>query len=180
MTLAMRRQGAGQRPATRWTPLSELEELHQRMEQLFEGTLPVEAADGGRIWVPFVDIEETEDSWLVEAELPGARPEDVNVEVHENELVVTGEIKERERHGILRRRTRRIGRFEYRVTLPGQTNPENIGADLHDGVLTIRIPKAEQARSRRIEVRSDGAAADGGAASTAGATAGGATGGGAS
>jgi HSP20 family protein len=108
----------------------------------------------GAPWMPLMDIEETEDAWIVEAEVPGASRDDIDVEVGDSELVVTGEIKERERKGILRRKTRRVGRFEFRVTLPGQADPGRVQADLDDGVLTIRIPKPEAARPRRIEVRS--------------------------
>jgi HSP20 family protein len=63
-----------------------------------------------------VDIEQGEDAWIVEAELPGVDPKDVSVELNESELAITGEIKERERKGILRRRERHTGRFDYRVT----------------------------------------------------------------
>jgi HSP20 family protein len=101
-----------------------------------------------------VDIEETEDAWIVEAEVPGAKSEDVNVEVRDSEVAITGDIKERERKGILRRKTRRVGRFEFRVTLPGKTDPDKVEAQLDDGVLTLRIPKPEVARPRHIEVRS--------------------------
>jgi len=71
-----------------------------------------------------------------------------------NELMITGEIKEREREGILRKRTRRIGRFEYRVRLPEQVDGENVEANLKNGVLTVRVPKREQAERRRIQVKS--------------------------
>jgi HSP20 family protein len=107
----------------------------------------------GGAWLPQADIEETDDAWIVEAELPGVDRKDVNVELREGELVITGEIKEKERKGVVRRRTRRTGQFEYRVTLPGQTDPEKIEASLHEGVLTVRVPKAEQAKPRRIEVK---------------------------
>ena len=99
------------------------------------------------------DIEETDDAWVIEAELPGVDRKDVNVEMVESELVISGEIKEKERKGILRRHTRKTGEFEYHVTLPGQTDAEHIEANLHDGVLTVRVPKTEQAKPRRIEVK---------------------------
>jgi HSP20 family protein len=103
--------------------------------------------------MPLADIEETEDAWIVEAELPGVDRKDVNVELREGELVITGEIKEKERKGIVRRRTRRTGQFEYRVMLPGQANEDQIEANLHDGVLKVRVPKSEKAKPRRIEVK---------------------------
>jgi HSP20 family protein len=121
------------------------------MGQLMQG---VWSGDGlnGHIWSPLVDIEETDDAWIVEAELPGVKRQDVTVEVRDSELAISGERKERERKGILRRRTRRTGRFDYRVTLPGQADAESIQATLADGVLTVRVPKPEQARPRHIAV----------------------------
>jgi HSP20 family protein len=68
--------------------------------------------------------------------------------------VIHGEIVERERVGILRRRTRRTGQFVYHVRLPGDVDEEGIEADLDGGVLTVRVPKSERARRRRIEIRS--------------------------
>jgi HSP20 family protein len=140
----------------RGTPFRELDDLHSRMEQLMAGIWSDLPDVGAPIWAPPVDIEESEDSWLIEANLPGVNKKDVNIEVRESEVVVSGEIKERERKGILRRRTRPVGRFEYRVTLPGQTDPENVEASIDGGVLTIRIPKPEQARPHRVEVTSNG------------------------
>jgi HSP20 family protein len=108
---------------------------------------------GNGVWAPVVDIEEAEDAWIVEAELPGVDGKDVNVEMRDSELAISGEVKERERKGILRRRTRRTGRFEYRVALPGEVQADKIDAKLNAGVLTVRVPKAEQARPHRIEVK---------------------------
>lgn len=104
----------------RWGPARELEELHERMDQLMEGLWSGMAPNGDRIWTPLVDIEETEEAWIIEAEVPGAKRKDINVEVQDSELIIAGEIKERERKGLLRRRTRRTGRFDFRVTLPGE------------------------------------------------------------
>ena len=124
------------------------------MGRLMEGPWRGAGLGDGDIWVPLVDIEETDDAWVVEAELPGVKRNDVNVEARDSEVVISGEIKERERKGIIRRRTRRTGQFEFRVTLPGQADAENIDASLDDGVLALRIPKPEQARPRRVDVKS--------------------------
>jgi HSP20 family protein len=135
------------------SPLSELGQLNERMrrmlEQTFGGILDEPAG-----WVPAVDIEELEDAYVIEAEVPGVKREDVNIEVTGNELTISGEIKVREREGIIRRRTRRVGEFEFRVVLPNEVNPERVDAKLNDGVLTVRIPKAEREQRRRIEVKS--------------------------
>jgi HSP20 family protein len=136
----------------RYDPFRQLDDLQQMTLQLMQDALAGRVEPG--LITPLVDIEETDDAWILEAEVPGVRREDVNVEVNGSELAITGEIKERERKGILRRRTRPVGRFEFRVTLPGleHADVDNIDASLNDGVLTVRVPKGEAARSRRIEV----------------------------
>lgn len=151
MALPIRRSSS---PPERWDPFRELEELHTRIGQLIESDWPGPADGAAGIWAPLVDIEETDDAWLVEAELPGVKQEDVNVEVSDSELAISGELKERERKGILRRRTRRTGQFDYRVTLPGEADADRIEASLEKGVLTVRVPKPERARRRRIEIKS--------------------------
>jgi HSP20 family protein len=105
-------------------------------------------------WAPLVDIEETEDAYVIEADAPGVRRDDVDIELVGNELTISGEIKERERTGILRRRTRRSGQFEFRVVLPADVHGGKADANLKDGVLTVRVPKAERAQRRKIEVES--------------------------
>jgi HSP20 family protein len=153
MALPARRSASPTALAERLDPASELSDLHRRMDELLEGVWSGAGIGNGGAWSPLVDIEETDDAWVVEAELPGVRREDVDVEVRGSELAISGEIKERERKGILRRRTRRTGRFDYRVTLPGEADAENIEAKLHDGVLTVRIPKPDRAKPRRVEVK---------------------------
>ncbi len=141
----------------RWEPLGELEQLTERMRRLFDQTLgfswPPPPSDAGG-WSPLVDVEETDDAYVVEAELPGVKRDEVEIELLGNELAITGEIGQRERKGTLRRQARRTGRFEYRVTLPDQVDPDRIEANLAEGVLTIRVAKSERAQRRRIEVKS--------------------------
>jgi HSP20 family protein len=154
MALPVRRTRTPTQPSTRWDPFGELEDLHLLTGQLLDSVVSGPELNG-QTWAPPVDIEETEDAWIIEAELPGVRRSDVNVDVRDSQVVVSGEIKERERSGILRRRTRRVGEFEYRVTLPGDSDPERIKADLHDGVLTVRVPKPEGSRPRQIQVKGE-------------------------
>jgi HSP20 family protein len=150
MALPVRRRDTAPQPVQRWDPFREFEGLQDQLAQLMQ----ISAPNGGAApFIPLVDIEETEDAWIVEAELPGAKAEDVNVEVRGSELAISGEIKERQREGILRRRTRKTGEFDYHITLPGEADPEQIEAKLHDGILTVRIAKPEQERPRRIDVK---------------------------
>lgn len=96
-----------------------------------------------------VETDEANDAYLVRAELPGMKRDDVNVEISGNELRIAGEVKEEAVDKTLRRRQ---GNFAYRTTMPADAEPEKIDAQLADGVLTVRMPKAAQARARRIEV----------------------------
>jgi HSP20 family protein len=136
----------------RWQPFGELEQLNDRMrrmlEQTFGGLVPLDR-DG---WSPLVDIEEEDDSYVIEADVPGVKKDDVKIEQVGNELLVNGEIKERVRKGTLRRQTRRVGRFSFRVLLPEQVDGDKIDAKLDNGVLTVRVPKAQRAERRRVSI----------------------------
>src|SRR5690606_26044133 len=102
---------------------------------------------------PLADVEETDDAYVVELDLPGVKRGDVDVEVDGRRLSVRGERKERERAGILRRRERTVGRFAYEVTLPGDVDADGVEARLDDGVLSVRLPKPEHDRRRRIPIQ---------------------------
>ena len=136
-------------PPRRWDPLREFEDLYEQMGQLMQSTF---GRAPGAAWVPLADLSETEDAYVVEVDLPGVKRDDVNVEVNGNELAITGEIKERERVGWFRHRTRRTGQFEYRTTLPRDVDAEKIEATMAEGVLNVRVPKSEQAKPRRIPI----------------------------
>ena len=157
MTLPVRRrESQPTRAVQRYEPFRELQDIQEHLNDLLRSAMPsVPVDEVVRPWVPPVDIEETEDEWILEAELPGVDKKDINVEVRDSEVVISGDIKERERKGILRRRTRKTGEFEFRVTLPGPTDADAITADVKDGVLAVRIPKPEEARPHRIEVRGE-------------------------
>ncbi len=154
MALPLRRTtNVSPQPLQRWEPFRELEQLQEHMDRLMQGVWSPAGGGNGGAWMPVTDIEETDDAWVIEVELPGVNRKDVNVEMRDSELIISGEIKEKERKGVLRRQTRKTGEFEYRVTLPGDSDAEHIEANLHDGVLTVRVPKTEQAKPRRIEVK---------------------------
>jgi HSP20 family protein len=149
-----RRPGAPER----WEPFQEFEQVTERMRRMLEETfggfgrwpsLLQETAG----WSPAVDIEEQDDAYVLEVELPGVRRENIDIELVGNELGITGELKEKERTGIVRRRTRRTGHFDYRVTLPEQVDAEQIDASLDEGVLTVRVPKSERAQRRKVAIK---------------------------
>jgi HSP20 family protein len=140
-------------PAARWDPFAEFEDLYDRMGQLMGSVVGGPVGQLAALpWSPLADVSETDDAYLIEADLPGVRQDQVSVEVSGGDLVISGEITSRERPGVLRRATRRQGRFEYRTMLPADADPDQVSASLADGVLTVRVAKAETARPRRIEI----------------------------
>ena len=104
------------------------------------------------MFTPPADVEESDDAYLVDIELPGVRKQDLDIEIAGRRLTVRGERKEKERVGILRRRERTVGRFRHEVKLPGKVDEDGIVASLDEGVLTVRVPKPESERPRWIEV----------------------------
>jgi len=106
-------------------------------------------ADG---MVPLADIEETDEAYVVEVELPGVRKGDVTVSVEGRRLSVDAERHERQRTGVLRRRTRAVGRLHYEVVVPGDVDADETTASLDDGVLTVHLRKSTAQRARRVPV----------------------------
>ena len=110
-------------------------------------------------WLPPVDIEETDDAVLVRASVPGFRPDDIQVTTVDGDLIVQGahddgsetEPAEGSRYVV---RERRAGRFYRRVPLPVRTTAAGASARYENGVLTVRVPKAEEARAATIAIES--------------------------
>lgn len=151
MALPVRRH-AERNQTARLEPVRDLERLHDQLSDLLDSwrTLPGLLADG---FTPPADVEESDDAYTVEIELPGVKREDLDIEVSGRRVSVRGERKEKERAGILRRRERTVGRFAYEVTLPGEVIEDQVEAHLDEGVLNIRLPKPETERPRRIQIR---------------------------
>ena len=140
-------------------PSREFEDIYDRMGQLMNfafGDLGL-VRPGSAPWSPLAEVSETDDAYLVHVELPGIRKDQVDVQLMDRELVISGDIKESE-NGRRRRSSRRTGRFEYRTYLPADVKADQVSAQLADGVLTVTVPKSETAKPRRIEVKaSEGA-----------------------
>ncbi len=126
----------------------------QRIVQQFFGDADTSLAGA---FSPALDVEETEDGFTMHVELPGVKPEDVDVSLEENVLTVSGErnfYDEKNAEGF-RRVERRFGRFHRAVRLPDRVDPDKVAATYKDGLLTVTVPKAESAKPRRIEVSTD-------------------------
>src|SRR4051794_29072317 len=106
-------------------------------------------------WTPAMDLVEAEDHFLLKADLPGLREEHVNIEIQDNSLVISGERKaEHESHERGWYRVERaFGRFSRSLTLPDGIDPDAVDAEFDHGVLTVRIPKPEQRKPRRVEIK---------------------------
>jgi len=139
---------------TRWDPFREIDELRDRV---WKSLMPLHERLAGTLWSPAADVEETDDAFVIEAELPGVTRDNVSVEVSDGEIVVHGTIEEKEHEGVLRRRTRRTGSFEYRLSLSHEIDADRVEAKLENGVLTVTAPKKEPAARHRVEVKVAGA-----------------------
>ena len=135
-----------------WDPLSELQRFNRQLGDYLGSwrQLPTLLGD---VFTPLADVEETDEAYVVEIELPGIKKDDLDIELAGRRLTVQGQRKEKERVGILRRRERVVGRFHYEVTLPGEVDEGGVEANLDEGVLTVRVPKSPSERPRRIEIR---------------------------
>ncbi len=144
-------------PAYRWDPRREVDELNSRFGQLIQSLISGEAQMGrAAIWSPPVDVEETEDAYVVDVDLPNVDPEDVNLEMRGEELRISGAFEERGRGGVVRRQGRQTGEFEYMIDLPSDIDSDQVQAAYSNGVLTVTVPKARDAQPRRIEIQAQG------------------------
>src|SRR3954449_4256312 len=144
----------------RWEPAREINSLQQEMNRLFNTFFEAPPAGGGgnggaRRWVPAMDLVETEDHFVLRADLPGLSEEDVHIDVEDNILTVSGERKaehEDKREGYVRVE-RSYGSFRRSLTLPEGVEPEAVSASFDRGVLEVRIPKPEERKPRRVAIR---------------------------
>src|SRR5260370_41198641 len=151
VSLPVRRGGQG---LTVLNPSREFEDIYNRMGQLMNLALGdftnFETAD--MPWAPMADFRETDDAYIINAELPGVHRDQVNVQVQDHELVITGEIREDGNGSRRHRSARRMGRVEYRTYLPGDGKPGPGSAKLHGRILTVALPKSPAAKHRQIQV----------------------------
>lgn len=128
------------------------DEVDRMVRQAFGGGRDVAATAGA--FAPALDVEETTDGYTLHVELPGIPAEDVEVSLEENVLTVSGERRfyDDRSEDDFRRLERHVGRFHRAVRLPDRVDGAGVTASAKDGVLTIRVPKAEEAKPRRIPV----------------------------
>lgn len=132
-------------------PFEELERMKSQMDRLFQSSY--EKVGSGVF--PLTNITENKDNYYVRAELPGLRTDDLDISVTGNNLAISGERKivEENKEAKYHRREREAGKFSRLIRLPGHINSEKIEAKLINGILTIVLPKAEEAKPKQITVK---------------------------
>jgi HSP20 family protein len=145
----------------RWEPFRELGTLQNEMNRLFNTVFDAPSPGNGgtlRRWMPAMDLVETEDHFVLRADLPGMTEDDVKIELEDGTLTVSGERKaehESKNEGYYRVE-RAFGSFSRSLTLPQGVDPESVTASFDNGVLEVRIPKPEERKPRRIEIGAAG------------------------
>src|SRR3954447_12463984 len=147
-----------QQTLTRWEPLREMEEFQNRLSTLFGR--PLRRGNGREEitlpeWTPLADITEDDKEYLIKAELPDLRKEDVKVTVENGVLTISGERKfeKEEKKKKYHRVERAYGRFVRSFTLPDDADANGVKAEFKDGMLTVHLPKNEKANPKQIEVK---------------------------
>ena len=150
----------------RWEPARELNTIQSEMNRLFntyfDSPTPANGGATLRRWTPAMDLVETEQDFVLRADLPGVSEDDVKIELEDRVLTVSGERKaeHEERKEGYYRVERSSGAFTRTLTLPEGVNPEAISASFDKGVLEVRIPKPEEKKPHRVTISvSDGTAA---------------------
>jgi HSP20 family protein len=133
-------------------PWRDLDQLTNRLGQMFDSEWPTPSSGGD--WVPAVDVEETPDELTLTAELPGLDREDVEIELENNILTVRGQRAETKTSEERRFHVweRRYGSFQRSFTLPRTVSADSISAEFENGLLRVHMPKAAEAKGRRIEI----------------------------
>lgn len=140
-----------------WSGFGRLSSLRDEIDRLFESPFN-ELARTSQIlsgWTPALDLHEDKDRFIVKIELPGMKKEDINVSLHDGSLSISGERKNEEKYeeSEVYRSERFFGRFQRTVSLPATVDAEEIKAQYGDGVLTVTLPKAEEAKPKQIDVQ---------------------------
>jgi HSP20 family protein len=143
----------------RWEPVRELNSLQQEMNRLFSTFFDTPPGGNGgtmgRRWIPAMDLVETDEHYVLTADLPGLSQEDINLEFEGDVLTISGERKaeQTERREGYYRLERASGAFSRSLTLPEGVDPDAVTATFDKGVLEVRIPKPEQRKPRKVAIQ---------------------------
>lgn len=142
----------------RFSPTSELRRMQREIDRLFDDVFPARAENGegtAAVWSPRADVSETEDAYMLHIDAPGLKKDDFNISWQDGVLTVSGDRKweDKEQRENYVRIERSFGHFFRSFTLPNTVKSDEISGSYDDGVLTLRVPKAEESKPRRIEIK---------------------------
>ena len=142
----------------RWTPMGDLQsfqhEMNRMFDEFFRGGNGETSGTGLSSWTPAVDIHETDDGFVIKAELPGVSKDDISIDVHQNTLTLRGQrthqsaVKNERYHRV----ERAHGTFQRSFVLPAMVDHDKVQATYKDGVLELHLPKSEAAKPKRISI----------------------------
>ena len=137
----------------KWNPFREFDEFEEKFNRLIRPS-ETDALTFGE-WTPAVDIKETEREYVVMADLPNVKKEEVKVSFHEGVLMLEGErkLEREEKTERFHKIERGYGKFVRRFVLPNEVDPDHVTAEFKDGLLTVRVPKSANAKPKTIEVK---------------------------
>jgi HSP20 family protein len=143
-----------------WQPLRELNTLRQQMDSLFNDLLysqhglTLQPGNGSTSWAPAIELQETDTDIILKAEIPGVEAKDLDVQVSQESVLMTGEHQEEKRtqeQGFFRSELR-YGQFQRMIALPVLIQNDQVKAEFKDGILTLTLPKVEDVRQKMVKV----------------------------
>jgi HSP20 family protein len=139
---------------TRWDPFQEMLNLRRTVDRLFDNVSPDHDWSQPTLWGLAVDVVENKDDFIVKASIPGINPDDLEVSYADDTLTIKGEIKSDNevKDNQYHLRERRYGSFSRSISLPTKIKGDAIDASYQNGVLSLRLPKAEEVKPKRIAI----------------------------
>ena len=140
---------------TRWDPFQEMLNLRRTVDRLFDNAAPDHDWSQPALWGLAVDMVENKDDFVIKASIPGIHPDDLDISYSDDTLTIKGEIKQDKetKEDQYHLRERRVGAFMRSITLPTKIKGDAIEASYQDGVVTLRLPKAEEVKPKRIAIK---------------------------
>ncbi len=141
----------------RWDPFKELSSLREEIDKLFDSFFGRKSlfAEKELSFSPSIDVEETENSFLIKAEVPGIKKEDIKVTIDEDGITISGERKKdkEEKGKTYHRIEMAYGKFKRYIPFPREVEPDKAKAKYKEGILHIEIPKSEKAKPKEVEIK---------------------------
>lgn len=143
----------------KWEPMLGLTRVNDVFDRMLEDffSMDTRLSEPVTSLMPLMNIEENKDAYKISVELPGMEKNDIDIQIKDNVLTISGEKKEETKsdEGTFYRRERRFGKFSRSINLPNDINVDGIDAEYKNGVLTLTLPKTEEAKPKKIAVKTN-------------------------